>query len=130
MGFLQLQAVGMPLCCGAQVLGVRPSVIVAPGPQSVWVPVIVVGFSGSRACGILPDQRSNLCPLHGQVDSHPPDHQVSPLLNVLFNTGLRPINCVVIVLPCHFRKHNRPTLGQSFAKDNKPLLTIRQALVI
>ena len=117
MGFLQLQAVGMPLCCGAQVLGVGPS-------------VIVVGFSGSRACGILPDQRSNLCPLHGQVDSHPPDHQVSPLLNVLFNTGLRPINCVVIVLPCHFRKHNRPTLGQSFAKDNKPLLTIRQALVI
>ena len=47
MGFLQLQAVGMrllwrPLCCGAQALGVGTSATVAPGPQGVWVPILVV----------------------------------------------------------------------------------------
>ena len=39
-------------CCGA-----RASVVVAHGP------------SCSAACGIFPDQGSNLCPLHWQADS-------------------------------------------------------------
>ena len=30
------------------------------------------------ACGIFPDQGSNLCPLHWQVDSLPLDHQGNP----------------------------------------------------
>ena len=42
------------------------SVIVAHGP------------SCSTACGIFPDQGSNLCPLHWQADSQPPRHQGSP----------------------------------------------------
>ena len=42
---------------------------------------------GSRAscfaaCGILPDQGSNLCPLHWQADSQPLRHQGSPGLFV------------------------------------------------
>ena len=32
----------------------------------------------SPACGIFPDQGSNLCLLHGQVDSVPLSHQGSP----------------------------------------------------
>ena len=32
----------------------------------------------SPACGIFPDQGSNLCLLHGQVDSVPLSHQESP----------------------------------------------------
>ena len=52
------------------------SVIVAHGP------------SCSAACGILPDQGSNLCPLHRQADSQPLCHQGSPtsmfLLVILF----------------------------------------------
>ena len=42
------------------------SVIVAHGP------------SRSAACGILPDQGSNPCPLHWQADSQPLRHQGSP----------------------------------------------------
>ena len=44
-------------CCRAQALGVQASVVVAHG------------LSCSVACGIFPDQGSNLCPLHWQVDS-------------------------------------------------------------
>ena len=32
------------------------------------------------ACGILPDQGSNPCPLHQQADSLPLDHQGSPVI--------------------------------------------------
>ena len=44
-------------CCGARTLGARASVVVAHG------------LSCSAACGIFPDQGSNLCPLHWQADS-------------------------------------------------------------
>ena len=40
------------------------------------------GLSCSEACGIIPGQGSNPCPLHWQVDSHPLYHQGSP--NPLF----------------------------------------------
>ena len=57
--------------CGPLLLqstGSRPtgSVIVAHGP------------SCSTACGILPDQGSNPCPLHWQADSQPLCHQGNP----------------------------------------------------
>ena len=45
------------------------SVIVAHGP------------SRSTACGILPDQGSNPCPLHWQADSQPLRHQGSPYIH-------------------------------------------------
>ena len=35
--------------------------------------------SCSAACGIFPDQGSNLCPLHWQADSQPLHHQGSPV---------------------------------------------------
>ena len=44
-------------CCGARVLGAQASVDVAHR------------ISCSAACGIFPDQGSNLCPLHWQADS-------------------------------------------------------------
>ena len=37
------------------------------------------GPSCSTACGIFPDQGSNLCPLHWQADSYPLRHQGSPV---------------------------------------------------
>ena len=46
--------------------------------------VVAHGPSCSTACGILPDQDSNLCPLHWQADSQPLRQQESPL-NFLFN---------------------------------------------
>ena len=36
--------------------------------------VVVLGLSCSAACGIFPDQGSNPCPLHWQVDSLPLSH--------------------------------------------------------
>ena len=52
--------------CGARALGTWASVVVAHG------------LSYSAACGILPDQGSNPCPLHWQADSQPLRHQESP----------------------------------------------------
>ena len=40
--------------------------------------VVAHGPSCSAACGIFPDQGSNPCPLHWQVDSQPLRHQGSP----------------------------------------------------
>ena len=52
------------------------SVIVAHGP------------SCSAACGILPDQGSNPCPLHRQADSQPLHHQGSPPQCIVFYSYL------------------------------------------
>ena len=41
--------------------------------------VVAHGPSCSAACGILPDQGSNPCPLHWQSDSQPLRHQGSPV---------------------------------------------------
>ena len=45
---------------------------------SVGSIVVVCGLSCFLACGIFPDQVSNSCSLHWQVDSLPPNHQGSP----------------------------------------------------
>ena len=42
--------------------------------------VVAHGPSCSAACGILPDQGLNPCPLHWQADSQPLRHQGSPRL--------------------------------------------------
>ena len=58
-------------CCRLQALECLGSVVVAHG------------FSCPLACGIFPDQGSNLCPLHQQVDSQLLDHQGSPVFTIL-----------------------------------------------
>ena len=55
--------------CGLQQLWHMGSVVVAHGLQSAGSVVVAHGLSCSAACGIFPDQGSNLCPLHWQVDS-------------------------------------------------------------
>ena len=52
--------------CGARALGHAGSV------------AVVHGLSCSAACGIFPDQGSNLCLLHWQADSLLLSHQGSP----------------------------------------------------
>ena len=54
------------------------SVVVACGLYSTGSVVVVYGLSCSAACGIFPDQGSNLCPLHWQAVSQPLCHQGSP----------------------------------------------------
>ena len=61
------------------------------------------GPSCSAACGILPDQGSNPCPLHWQADSQPLRHQGSP--NSLyfdrffmFSLDFYVVQCMIMIL--------------------------------
>ena len=57
---------------------------------------MVYQFSYVLACGILPDQGSNLCLLHWLVDSLLPSHQKALLLLITifhFCTPLSPLGC-------------------------------------
>ena len=53
---------------------------------------VAYGPSCSVACGILPDQGSNLCPLHWQADSQPLCHQGSPYLRIFASIFIRGIS--------------------------------------
>ena len=74
------------LFCRAKVLSSRASVVTARGfgncvsPTLEYLGSFVVAhwLSCSEACGIFPDHRLNLCPLHWQADSYPLHHQGSP----------------------------------------------------
>ena len=87
-------------CCGAWALGTRASVVVSHRLQSTGSVVVAHGPSRSAACGILPDQGSNLCPLHRQADSQPLRHQGSPAFGFLYCswkiTTTTKINCTKI----------------------------------
>ena len=54
--------------------------VAAPGLSSGGSAVVAHGLRRSVAYGTFPDQGSNLCPLHQQLDSYPLDRQGSPVL--------------------------------------------------
>ena len=56
----------------------RPLPLRSTGSRREGSAVVAHGPSRSAACGILPDQGSNPCPLHRQADSQPLSHQGSP----------------------------------------------------
>ena len=78
---------------GLQQLWHVGSVVVVRGHQGSGSVVVAYGLSCSAACGIFPDQGSNLCLLHWQADSYPLHHQgrpyndpfISTLLNMQFS---------------------------------------------
>ena len=55
-----------------------PLLLRSTGSRRAGSVVVAHGPSCSAACGILPDQGSNPCPLHQQADSQPLRHQGSP----------------------------------------------------
>ena len=55
------------------------SVVAASRLWNTGSTVVVQGFSCSKACGVFPDQGSNSCPSHWQVDSLPLSCQGSPI---------------------------------------------------
>ena len=61
-----------------------PLLLRSTGSRRAGSVVVAHGPSCSAACGIFPDQGSNLCPLHWQADSQPLRHQGSPEGSVLF----------------------------------------------
>ena len=52
------------------------------GSRCVGSVVVVYRLSCSKTCGIFPDQGSNPCSLHWQVDSQPLDHRGSTYMVV------------------------------------------------
>ena len=57
----------------------------------------------STACGIFPDQGSNPCPLHWQVNCLALDHQGSPEIIKLFTLGIIAIcSHILVSLPFYF----------------------------
>ena len=62
-----------------------PLLLRSTGSRRAGSVVVAHGPSCSAACGILPDQGSNPCPLHWQADSQPLRHQGSPT-SVLFTS--------------------------------------------
>ena len=56
----------------------RPLLLRSTGSRHTGSVIVAHGPSCSAACGIFPDQGSNLCPLHWQADSQPLRHQGSP----------------------------------------------------
>ena len=58
----------------------RPLSLWSTGSRREGSAVVAHGPSRSAACGILPDQGPNPCPLHWQADSQPLRHQGSPIL--------------------------------------------------
>ena len=69
--------------------GVWASVVLTPRFKSTGSIVVAHGISCSVACGIFPDQGSNLCLRHWQADSLPQSHQGSPHLSFLKEGGSR-----------------------------------------
>ena len=57
----------------------QPLLLQSTGSRRAGSVAVAHGPSRSAACGILPDQGSNPCPLHWQADSQPLRHQGSPL---------------------------------------------------
>ena len=57
----------------------RPLLLRSTGSRVAGSVVVAHGPSCSMACGILPDQGANPCPLHRQADSQPLRHQGSPI---------------------------------------------------
>ena len=58
----------------------QPLLLRSRGSRRSGSVVVAHGPSCSTACGILPDQGSNPCPLHWQADPQPLRHQGSPHL--------------------------------------------------
>ena len=75
------------------------SVAAAPGLPSAGSVVVAHGSSSFTACGILPDQESNLCPLHLLVDSYPLYHQGSPYSQIFKHRTLEAAGELSVEVP-------------------------------
>ena len=61
-----------PRCAGLSLS--RPLLLRSTGSRRAASVIVAHWLSCSAACGIFPDQGSNLCPLHWQADSQPLRH--------------------------------------------------------
>ena len=87
-------------CYRAQALGNVGSLIAAPRLYSTGSIVVVRRLSCSVACGIFPNQGSNLCLQHWQVNSLPLSHEgnLVDFFKMAILTCVR--NYLIVVLIC------------------------------
>ena len=105
-----------------------PLLFRSTGSRRAGSVIVAHGPSCSAACGILPDQGSNPCPLHWQADSQLLHHQGSPLTIVFeckreFQHGSTLCLCFVIsyqkssgsesYISLHLLNHSRKHLGNT-----------------
>ena len=102
----------------------RPLWLRSTGSRRAGSVTVAHGPSCSAACGILPDQGSNPCPLHWQADSQPLRHQGSPvcffILQVLISHPSYTHQCVHV-------NPNRPIQHTTIPTPPRfsPLVSIR-----
>ena len=86
----------------------RPLLLRSTGSRRTGSVVVAHGPSRSAACGILPDQGSNPCPLRWQADSQPLHHQGSPESFLYFRISdtLRKITSLSAIAPLPFLPSN------------------------
>ena len=90
----------------------RPLLLRSTGSRRAGSIIVAHGPSCSAACGILPDQGPNPCPLHWQADSQPLCHQGSPpswFLMLVLNSSFLP-NLIFLITSKLQQK--RTTLGK------------------
>ena len=97
----------------------RPLSLRSTGSRRAGSAIVAHGLSCSAACGILPDQGSNPCPLRRQVDSQPLRHQGSPRLHILlytfcYNRGQMEILSNVSASSSYRKKKIRPLGSTNF----------------
>ena len=83
----------------------RPLLLRSTGSRRAGSVIMAHGPSRSAACGIFPDQGSNLCPLHWQADSQPLCHQGSPIC-IIFRFQIAVISFSICCPLTCFTKHN------------------------
>ena len=83
----------------------RPLPLRSTGSRHAGSIVVAHGPSCAAACGILPDQGSNPCPLHWQADSQPLRHQGSPGLLIFISILFWHMNSQVSPVPYQSENH-------------------------
>ena len=88
------------LCAGLSLS--RPLLLQSIGSRRAGSVVVAHGPSCSAACGILPDQGPNPCPLHWQADSQPLHHQGSPTFSLFNGTANWVVKWLSKIRACWF----------------------------
>ena len=85
----------------------RPLLLRSTGSRRAGSVIVAHGPSCSAACGILPGQGSNPCPLHWQADSQPLRHQGSPEILPFATTWMD----LESIMPSEIRQRKTVTLS-------------------
>ena len=99
----------------------RPLLLRSTGSRRTGSVVVAHGPSCSAACGIFPDQGSNPCRLHWQVDSQPLHHQGSPVGHSLCSMARFPRKTTVNHIFKCYEPATQPLSVLEFSRETEPI---------